>query len=740
MNSPFRILTALYLFPITALGQISFHPSPEDFNFETAGGEKPYAWNHFGDDHYLFAVDSVSAQQGKRSLSISNESRADGFGAWRYTLPVVYPGKSITLRGFVKTENVDNGWAGLWMRHDPAGPFENMQERGIKGSTGWTEYEITLPLAASKTEQIVIGCLLAGQGKMWLDNLHVSIDGKDIAEIQPRTGMLKITGKRLEVGGGSGIMTIPSDPQTVENLRILGLVWGFVKYYHPNVMAGNINLDNELFDILPRLIAQPTQRDELLSRWLDKLGPVSPGKKPKTKGETILQPDLGWIETSGLSPGLTGQLQRIRNAKRGPRSHYVSFAPAIGNPVFKNETGYNQTAYPDAGIRLLALYRYWNMIQYFFPYRDLMEEDWKGVLNEFIPRVLRAGNETEYQLAILETITRIHDSHAGIWSLNGGLRKYFGEKRPPVELRFVENKPMVTGSYPSKSGDPFPASGLLPGDIILSVNGRPADELVREKLKYSPGSNYPTQLRDMAPYLLRTNDTLLRVSYLRNGVTAETVLKTYPNNRVDTYPKFQHKDTCFKLLRPDIGYLYPGSIRKVDMPVIKRRLNKTRGLVIDLRCYPTTSIIASFGAYLLPKRTPFVKATEADPQLPGRFAMGPDIRVGLPNATPYKGRVVILIDETTQSHAEFTAMALRTAPGATVIGSTTAGADGDVSDIYLPGNIHTGISGIGIYYPDGRGTQRVGIVPDIELRPTIKGLTEGRDELLEKAISVIDGK
>ena len=50
------------------------------------------------------------------------------------------------------------------------------------------------------------------------------------------------------------------------------------------------------------------------------------------------------------------------------------------------------------------------------------------------------------------------------------------------------------------------------------------------------------------------------------------------------------------------------------------------------------------------------------------------------------------------------------------------------------------ISGIGVYYPDGKETQRIGIIPDIEIKPTIKGIREGRDELLEKAISIINEK
>jgi C-terminal processing protease CtpA/Prc len=82
-------------------------------------------------------------------------------------------------------------------------------------------------------------------------------------------------------------------------------------------------------------------------------------------------------------------------------------------------------------------------------------------------------------------------------------------------------------------------------------------------------------------------------------------------------------------------------------------------------------------------------------------------------------------------------MAFRAGDNTTILGSTTAGADGNVSSIMLPGGLRTMISGFGVYYPDGEETQRVGIVPDIEVKPTVKGIREGKDELIEKAIEVI---
>src|SRR5690606_36484951 len=123
--------------------------------------------------------------------------------------------------------------------------------------------------------------------------------------------------------------------------------------------------------------------------------------------------------------------------------------------------------------------------------------------------------------------------------------------------------------------------------------------------------------------------------------------------------------------------------------------------------------VFTLSEYLLPKPIPFVKFSIGSITTPGLFTFAAALSAGKENPDHYKGKVVIIVNEITQSSAEYHTMAFRTVPGAVVIGSTTAGADGNVSRIVLPGGINTAISGIGVYYPDGTETQRVGIVPDI---------------------------
>ena len=122
---------------------------------------------------------------------------------------------------------------------------------------------------------------------------------------------------------------------------------------------------------------------------------------------------------------------------------------------------------------------------------------------------------------------------------------------------------------------------------------------------------------------------------------------------------------------------------------------------------------------------------------PGYLFKEPDsIRAG--EAKRYMGRIIILVNEMTQSQAEESAMALQSIPGAKTFGSQTAGADGNVSLVYLPGDIKTYFSGRANFYPDGTPTQHVGVKIDYEVKPTIKGIREGKDEVLERAVRYVN--
>jgi len=195
----------------------------------------------------------------------------------------------------------------------------------------------------------------------------------------------------------------------------------------------------------------------------------------------------------------------------------------------------------------------------------------------------------------------------------------------------------------------------------------------------------------------------------------------------------------FQKLSPEVAYLKLSSVKASEAASYIEAAAGTKGMVIDIRNYPSEFMVFALGSHLVDRATEFARFTVGDPANPGAFHWSAGPLSLTPAAPHYAGKIAILVDESSLSQAEYTTMAFRVAPNAVVVGSTTAGADGNVSTIPLPGGLRSAISGIGVFYPDKKPTQRIGIVADIEARPTVQGIRDGRDEVLEAAIRRILG-
>ena len=545
-----------------------------------------------------------------------------------------------------------------------------------------------------------------------------------------------------EFDKGSGITLNNLNSNQIHNLALLGKTWGFLKYHHPYIAAGNINWDYQLFRIIPTYINIKTKRErnEELLKLVNSLGVVNKDTvRENVKAEDVkMQPDLDWLRnTAELGDSLSKQLINIKNGVRPKGNYYISFVEGVGNPILSNEKSYSSMRFPDAGFRLLTLYRYWNIINYFFPYKYLIDEKWESVLSEFIPLFIADTNQTEYNFTTLKMISRIHDSHANIVR-NWQLENYQGTLAPPFSAIFVGNKLVVTGYY---SDTLEIKNKIKPGDIILKINHQNVDGLIKKSYPLISASNKETELRDLArSFLLKTKNDELILELLKDGVkstiTVPALLPTSFKYRQD----FEINSTApgYYLIKKDIGYLLPSKFKSKNLPEIKTLFKETKGIILDMRCYPSDYMISKLGDYIKPHRSPFVKFAATNLEQPGLFKYTLTNENGGGNEQIYTGKVVILVNERTQSLAEFTTMALQGSPNVIVIGNTTAGADGNVTHFKLPGGINTSFSGLGVYYPDGSETQRVGIKIDIPIKPTIAGIKAGRDELLEKAFELIE--
>lgn len=543
--------------------------------------------------------------------------------------------------------------------------------------------------------------------------------------------------KDIEFNEGSEMKFTSISEKKIIDVAKLCRVWGVVKYHHPDVISGEINWDYELFRVMPSVLEEDADVNLVILDWINSLNKEVKIGYMDEKNLIQLTPSTDWCKDEEyLGEDLSVQLLKLLNTNISKRENgYTSFMEDSPYQYMENEKPYPHMKLDDTGYRLLSLFRYWNIIEYYYPYKDIIGEDWNEVLVEFIPKFIGGSDYETYLKTIAELTTKIHDSHAYLIDKKGDdISQYFGMYRIPVNFIEIEDQIVINKIiYPC---------GLKIGDIILKVGNTEIDELLNSRRKYISQSR-----EDTAPLmfreLLRTPQKKTDVTLIRDGKTINLRIK---GNQKDIDVKVDTKSQ--EMENGEIYYINVGLLEDGQIDEIMKQYWDTKGLILDLRNYPSTRkdfIAYVLAEYLIPEEKQFMKASFPNREIPGEFYYSDPYYSGklkkekdktLKSAS-YDGKLVILIDEHTMSQGETTTMSLMNTEDSTVLGRVTAGANGDVRPFKLPGNITTTISGLGIFYPDNGQIQRIGIKPDIYMDPTLEGIREGRDEFIEKAIEII---
>jgi C-terminal processing protease CtpA/Prc len=440
-------------------------------------------------------------------------------------------------------------------------------------------------------------------------------------------------------------------------------------------------------------------------------------------------------------PAFQKALALLRDSPRAtkPASPPDAVPPPQG--AWRPDKQYETMAYPEREYRLLALFRFWNVIHYFYPYKHLLDQEWDAVLPRFVPRFAAARDALEYHLAVAEMAACIQDTHTHVRG-SKELNRFFGEAAPPVALRLIEGKPVVTDLLDAEA---VKGSGVAIGDVVLVVDGEPVEKRMARHGKYLAGSNPSAHARSILRRLLNGPD----------GSTLELSIRGHDNQKREialprkaAYAALRPKPSgeVFKILQDNIGYCDLERLTVGEVDAMLERLKDTRAIVFDLRCYPQGTAWAlaprlnvkgaKYGASF---QRMLVSGGASTEEGEARFAFHQPLPTR--NKWKYKGKTVTLIDERAISQSEHTGLFLEAACATTFIGSQTAGANGDVTTLTLPGGLIVGFTGHDVRHVDGRQLQRVGLVPHIEVRPTLAGIRAGRDEVLARALQYLrEGK
>lgn len=157
-----------------------------DFELSSYSGNLRY-W-YIGGEGYEISIDSSIFYSGKKSLRITKTSYGK-LGVATSTFPIEdVKGKHITYTGYIKTNKISSGYAGLWWRVDGNEgviKLENMHNYGPSGTTPWTQYKIEMNVDKNVTN-INFGVLLSGNGTAWFDSLNILIEGELYKQTIPK--------------------------------------------------------------------------------------------------------------------------------------------------------------------------------------------------------------------------------------------------------------------------------------------------------------------------------------------------------------------------------------------------------------------------------------------------------------------------------------------------------------------------------------------------------------------------
>ncbi len=548
-----------------------------------------------------------------------------------------------------------------------------------------------------------------------------------------------------EFASGSGIVLDDATALQKESLYKLAKVWGYVKYRHPSILAGQINWDAELFRVMPQVLQAADEKavNTVLLDWLNRFpfeqatAEAAQSELEMLSGAPGTRNGSSWIsDRAFLGEGLCAYLETLSHTHAGDWT-YAYTARNDGRVDFSNEDPWPDFDGTDDGLRLLGAFRFWNAFEYFSPNVDITRIDWDQALRNAIDDMLAARDRTGYERALGRLTAQTGDGHVMLETPDLSFVRFYGNHCLPCTFLSIDGEVVVKAV-------PADCKTLQPGDVLLAVDGMTMADRIAELSGYFPLPE-PDKFANVLFYpLMSVAGETSQVTLRRDG---EELTVEVPN-RTSYYGGPAPAESG---LMEDgrIGYIAPGTLQEGDLEELMETFADTDGLVVDLRQYPSVVITYLLAEYLNP--TPTIFAILEVPSLadPGRFfqmsyssGAGAMAQQGLSDSTEsvplYTGKVVLLMDETSQSQAEFAIMSLRQAPGAVVVGSPSVGADGDALYIRLPGGCGTRFTTLGVLTPEGEQTQRVGLQPDVVCTPTVEGIAAGRDELLEKAVELIN--
>lgn len=637
------------------------------------------AWQHFG-------VGLGGSGSIYRSIRLNRQNKLAaaeaGFGTVTQGVSAVpHRGKQVKLKAYVKADVTGLGNQGqLWLRVDREGNqrgfFNNMADRPITSSE-WAVYEI-VGTVADDAQSIVFGCFLLGTGQVGVDEFELLVGGESGWE------QVEIRNPGFEAGNAGA--------------RPPG--WGgmnpgykfSVSKEEPFKGRRSLTITDESTTFSGELFARSPRVDE------------------------VAEKDLG----AGLSARIPLALYSD-SAGTLPRSEEHSLEALQAE---LNRIDLARMTADDRSVRLADVIIAWNVFQHFYPYFDVVDTDWDAELMRSLSEALSDEDERDFLLTLRELVANLHDGHGNVFHA-----RYSPRGKLPFLVDWIEGHVVVTYSV---------SDSLKRGDVVLTIDGVEAERALVNAEKYISGSPQWKRFRALQSFGDGEVGTEARLKVKRGNESLDVQVERRQLDQALTEPR---KDNI-ELLEDGVYYV---NLNRAQITEIMERIDDlaaARGVIFDLRGYPAGN--HAIISHLLES------ADTSDAWMRIPQIIYPDYQDlagfrnsgwGLPVSEPHiGGTVVFMTDGRAISYAESFLGFIEHYKLAEIVGQPTAGTNGNVNLLMLPGGFRISWTGMKVVKHDGSQHHLVGILPTVYAERTIQGVIDGGDEYLEVALGIIDRK
>ncbi|MEL6562300.1 MAG: S41 family peptidase [Bacteroidota bacterium] len=374
----------------------------------------------------------------------------------------------------------------------------------------------------------------------------------------------------------------------------------------------------------------------------------------------------------------------------------------------------------------------WSSVKYFYPYFSYKESiAWNNHLIKTLESVL-TKSEVNTSASLSRFLSFLNDAHIKVGSPNKKL------SYPGVSLDMVENQVIVEYTNDDLL--------MLKGAKIKKVDGEDIYALLQKELPLqSFGVKERGDYMALRSLMGKTfgKPSAIEMELPSGRDTTVTFFHWESYSRYNKLGSASHEDIDLVDKSEDLVYLNLTKLRNAAFKESLQKLKSTKSYIIDLRGYPTfegdhiENFIGFFMNEIDTADWLFIpRVSEPRTKKKPEFQYnGSNWKVD-PSYSGGDSKIYVLINHKAISYAESILGYFKNMENVVLVGSPTAGANGDVNRFKLPGGYTYRYTGTKVLKHDGSRLHGIGFLPDIEVRPTIKGIIEGRDEVLEKAIEL----